>query len=134
MPNIGSKILFSIGLFLQSAINIVVSFIHLCGRLKMNGSLVFLLLFKRFLSSQTWIAENSVHFSFLIQIQNQLKPNLFKTFRFSLIPFFKIQFSYECFNSVCNISFQRSWISLDLLFRHWVSNIRNNTIMYVLLN
>ena len=41
--------------------------------------------------------------------------------------------SYECFNIICNISFWRSWISLHLLFRHCVSSIHNDEIMYVLL-
>ena len=42
-----------------------------------------------------------------------------------------VTFLYECFNTISNISFQRSGISLDLLFGHRVSNIRSNVIMYV---
>ena len=38
--------------------------------------------------------------------------------------------SFECFNSICNISFQRSEINLDLLLGHCVSYTRNNVIMY----
>ena len=36
---------------------------------------------------------------------------------------------YQCFNTTPNISFQRSRISLDLLYIHSVSNIGNNVVL-----
>ena len=42
----------------------------------------------------------------------------------------QIQFLYECCNAICNISLQRSWISLDLLFGYCMSNICNNVILF----
>ena len=36
---------------------------------------------------------------------------------------------YECFNTIFNLSVERTGISVDLLFGHCVSNIRSNVIM-----